>query len=102
MSESGPSKRRTRAVAAAAVVALVGLSACTSDPSAKRVAEDIIKAEAVLNPDLDEECLLAELDKFSNDDLKAIDEDLEADNSDRNTEGETALRAYELSLGRCT
>lgn len=90
-----------RTVAVAAVVALVGLSACTSDPGPKRVARDIIQAEAISNPALDEECLLSELDKFSNDDLKAIDEDLGADNSERNAEGEAALAAYEISLSRC-
>ncbi|BAN01318.1 hypothetical protein [Ilumatobacter coccineus] len=101
MTDSGPSKRRIRATAAAAVVALVGLSACTSDPGPKRVARDIIEAEAIENPDLDEQCLLDELDKFSDGELKAIDENIEAENSDRNAEGEAALAAFELSLARC-
>jgi uncharacterized lipoprotein len=101
MTETGPSKRRLRAAAVAAVVALVGLSACTSDPGPKRVARDIIEAQFLENPELDKECLLAELDKYSSDDLTAIDENLDADNSDRNAEGEAALAAFELSLGRC-
>lgn len=103
--------RRTRIGAAVAAVALVGLTACTSDPSPKRVAEDIIRsidleneirADEGLPPIVaDEECLLAELDKYSNDDLKAISDDLSAENSERNAEGETAIAAYELSLARC-
>lgn len=109
-----PSRRvggRARIGAAVAAVALLGLTACTSDPGPKRVAEDIIKsidlenenrAEEGLAPIVaDEECLLAELDKFSNDDLKAIADDLNADNSERNAEGETAIAAFELSLARC-
>ena len=94
--------RRGRVMAASvAAVALLGLSACTSDPGPKRVAQDIIKAEAILNPNLDEECLLAELEKFSNSELKDIDADLQADNSDRNAAGAAALTAYEFSLSSC-
>ena len=95
-----------------ASVALLGLTACTSDPGPKRVAEDIIKSidreneiraeEGLPLIVADEDCLLSELDKFSNSDLEAIADDLEADNSERNAEGETALAAYELSLARCT
>lgn len=109
--ERRPASRRVRVGAAVAALALVALTACTSDPSPKRVAEDIIRsidlenelrAEQGLPPIVaDEECLLAELDKYSNDDLRSIADDLNADNSDRNAEGETAIAAYELSLARC-
>lgn len=64
--------------------------------------ENELRAEQGLPPIVaDEECLLAELDKYSNDDLRSIADDLNADNSDRNAEGETAIAAYELSLARC-
>jgi uncharacterized lipoprotein len=99
--EVRPRARRARAIASVAVVAVLGLSACTSDPGPKRVAEDIIKREAILNPELDEACLLAELDRYSSSDLEQIAQDLAAENSERNASGETALRTYELSLSRC-
>lgn len=102
---------RGRFGAAIAAAALLGLTACTSDPGPKRVAQDIInsidleneiRAEQGLDPIVaDEECLMAELDKYSDGDLEEIADDLAADNSERNAEGETALKAYELSLARC-
>lgn len=100
--ESTTSTTKRVRLAAVAAVVLLGASACTSDPGPKRVAQDIIKAEALENPGLDEECLLNELDKFSDGDLQAIAEDLDAENSDRNEEGQVAVRAYELSLAACT
>ncbi|MEL6890786.1 MAG: hypothetical protein AAFP84_04265 [Actinomycetota bacterium] len=98
---AGCRARRTRRGVAVAVVGLLALTACTSDPGPKRVAEDIIKAEAFSNPDLDEECLLAELEKFSDDDLRQIESDLSASNSDSNDRGEAALVAYQRSLEAC-
>lgn len=97
-----PGSRRSivRAVAAG-VVGVVFLGACASDPGPKRVAEDIIRAEAFENPDLDEECLLRELDKFSDDDLRAIQGDLDSSDAARNERGEAALLAYQRSLEVC-
>lgn len=110
-SHASPTARRRRVGVAVAAIALIGLTACTSDPGPKRVAEDIIRsidleneirAEEGLPPIVaDEECLLTELDKYSDSDLKAISDDLTAENSERNAEGETAIAAYELSLARC-
>lgn len=95
--------RRTRTVRAigAGVAALLLASACTSDPGPKRVAQDIIEAEAFRNPELDEECLLRELDRYSEDDLRAIDDDLASSDQARNDEGEAALLAYQRSLEVC-
>lgn len=76
-------------------------SACTSDPGPKQVAEDIIKAESLNNPDLDEECLLRELDRYSDGDLRAIAEDLDSSDPARNEAGEAALLAYQRSLEVC-
>ena len=94
-----------------AAVALVGLTACTSDPGPKRVAQDIInsieleneiRAEEGLAPIVaDQECLETELGRFSNGELESIAEDIQAENTDDNAAGETALRAYELSLANC-
>lgn len=97
---SGARSRRVRAFAAAAGAVLL-FSACTSDPGPKQVAEDIIKAEAFNNPDLDEECLLRELDRYSDQDLRDIAADLNSSDSARNEAGEAALLAYQRSLEVC-
>lgn len=109
-SQTSTPSRRLRLACAVGVAALAA-TACASDPGPKRVAEDIIKsidleneirAEEGLDPIVaDEECLLTELDKYSDGDLRAISQNLTAENSDRNTEGERALAAFEISLARC-
>ncbi len=85
---------------AAAVVGVLALSACTSDPGPKRVAQDIIKAESEMNPELDEECLLDELDNYSNEELVAIADGLEATGPDQ-VEAEAALEKYQADLETC-
>ena len=94
-----------------AALALVALTACTSDPGPKRVAQDIIdsialeneiRAEEGLAPIVaDQQCLETELGRYSNGELEAIAEDLQAENTTDNAAGETAVRAYELSLANC-
>ena len=93
---------------AVGVVALVGLSACTTDPGPKRVAEDIIKTEAYNAeqagdpwPEGVEDCMLERLGEYSDDELSSIAEDLDAQNAARNEEGEAALAAYEADLAGC-
>jgi len=97
---SGARSRRVKAIAAA-IGAVLLFSACTSDPGPKQVAEDIIKAESLNNPDLDEECLLTALDRYTDSDLRAIADDLNSSDSARNEEGEAALLAYQRSLELC-
>lgn len=53
-----------------AAVALVGLSACTSTPSAKTVGEEII--EALDAPQAVKDCMAERLDAYTNDDLANI------------------------------
>jgi len=93
---------RSRRGIAAAVVGLLVLGACTSDPGPKRVAQDIIKAESLDNPDLDEECLLDQLDTYSNDELVAISEGLEKDNSADQATAEEDLAKFKADLEICT
>jgi len=85
----------------AGIGAVAVFSACTSDPGPKQVAEDIIKAEALNNPDLDEECLLTELDRYTDSDLRDIAANLNSTDPARNEEGEAALLAYQRSLEVC-
>ena len=65
------------------------------------MAEDIIKAESFANPDLDEECLLDELDNYSNAELEAIAEGLDREGSTDQAEAEAALDEFQASLESC-
>ena len=93
---------RSRRGVAAAVVGLLALGACTSDPGPKRVAQDIIKAESIANPDLDEECLLERLDDYSNDELVAISDGLAKENSADQAVAEEELAKFKADLETCT
>lgn len=83
------------------VVALLALAACTSDPGAQRVAEDIIRAESLENPRLDEECMLDALEDFTNEELEEIAGDIGSSNADTNAEGQAALDAFQTALEDC-
>jgi hypothetical protein len=61
---------RPAAVVGAAV--LLGLTACTSTPSAKAVAQDYVES-IDLEPE-QETCMLERLDNYTNDQLEAIGE----------------------------
>ncbi len=87
-------KRTGRRVGAVVAVALFGLAACTSDPGARRVAEDIIRAEAEANSDLDEQCMLDALEGIPDSELDQIT------SSNEDTRAQ-AQAAFEAALGAC-
>jgi len=110
-SETTPRSRRVRRSAAVGVVALFALSACTSDPGAKRVAQDIIEAESLrideaiasgenLVP-LDEECMLDVLDDFGKDELTDVANQLNSGDTSAQEEGAEALALFEAALDSC-
>ncbi|MFT6390846.1 MAG: hypothetical protein ACJA14_000353 [Ilumatobacter sp.] len=94
--------RRARRSIAAAVVGLLALSACTSDPGPKRVVQDIVEAEAVRNPNLDEQCMLDAIDEFSGEELEKMANDL--DSSDENAAAQAAedFESFNNALEACT
>jgi hypothetical protein len=61
------------AVLAVAVAALLGLAACTSNPSPKAVAQDYVESIPDLT-DAQRQCMLDKLDGYSNDTLTSIGE----------------------------
>jgi hypothetical protein len=63
---------RPTATVAVAIIALLGLGACSSTPSAKGVAEDYV--ESIDLTDEQEQCMLDKLDGYSSDELEAIGE----------------------------
>jgi hypothetical protein len=50
------------------LIAVLGVSACTSDPSATRVAEDLIKTQTQGQPEI-QECMLDVVTQYDLDDL---------------------------------
>lgn len=99
------SVRGRRRLAAVGVIALLGLAACTSDPSAKKVASDIIEAQALAaeeaGEDFPEQCMLDALDTFTNEELEEIANDLSNTNADTRAEAQVALDAFEAALAAC-
>jgi hypothetical protein len=66
------------ATAAVVIAALLGLGACTSTPGAKAVAQDFVESIG-LEPG-QEQCMLAKLDTYSEDQLEVIgEENIEVD-----------------------
>lgn len=95
--------RRGRRLAAASVVALLALGACTSDPGARRVAEDIIRAETEDDPNSDRrDCMLDVLDEdFTDEMLEEIVSQLSTPATEAGEDGETAADEYRAALDAC-
>lgn len=84
-------------VAGLAVVAVLGLSACNSDPGAKRVAEDIVDT-ALVNGEITQgvhDCLFDKIELYSEGDFEAITK--AADDPGPGT----ALDLFEADLAEC-
>ena len=82
--------RSPRRLAALAAIAVLGVAACDSQPSAKRVAEDIIKTLAVDDPEV-EACMLEVLDGYTKSELDAIGDGIDASNTVEQEESQAAL-----------
>ncbi len=85
---------RTLAVAAAAVL---GVSACTSDPSAERVAQDLVKTQAADFPEV-EECMLGVIDSY---DLNDLGDRANSDNTEISGPAIAELDRFEADLVSC-
>jgi hypothetical protein len=94
-------KRSGRRIGAVAVVAVLALASCTSDPGPRRVAQDIIKAEAIDNPELNEECMLTALEGFTDSQLTDISKQLDSANEATQAEGQAAYDEYRAALDAC-
>ena len=92
-----PSKRPVRRVLALLAVAVVGLSACNSDPGRKRVAEDIIETafeRGELSED-ERDCMFERVEAYSESELEQI-----ADSAAEAGPG-TELELFEADLVAC-
>jgi hypothetical protein len=98
------SSRRRRTVAAA-LVGLLALTACTSDPGPRRVAEDIIEGEYEEGniTEAEHDCMFAVLkDDYSEDELVTIAELIESTNEANVAEGEAEVARLRNDLSACT
>lgn len=89
--------RRRTILAASAAVLLLGLTACSTDPGARRVAEDIVKT-AVFDGDLTQaegDCMIEKLEDLDDDEFKAIND------SAADAGPGTLLDQYQADLAAC-
>ena len=85
-----------RSLVAVALVAVFGVSACTSDPSPTRVAQDLV--ETVSSTPEQEECMLDVIDDYELDDLG---KDATNDNPEISGPAQEELDAFEADLAAC-
>ena len=86
-----------RSLAAVALLAVFGVSACTSDPSPTRVAEDLVKT--VASTPEQEDCMLGVIADY---DLDTLGEDATNENPEISGPAQAELDAFEADLAACT
>jgi hypothetical protein len=91
---SSRSITRTLAIAA---VAVFGVTACTSDPSAERVAQDLVSTQTQGFPDI-EECMLGVIDDY---DLNDLGDNANSDNAEISGPATAELELFEADLVAC-
>lgn len=94
------SPRSFTKAAAVALVAIVGLTACQSDPSAKRVAQDLVKTLTQDEPEV-QECMLAVIDTYEGSELDDIGGDAEDGSLEEQAAANEALAKFERDLANC-
>jgi len=96
-------RRSPLTACAVASVAVIGLGACTSQPSEKAVVKDVIEGLAGLS-ETERTCMLDKVDTYSEDELKAIGEENEAidfNDPDAVDQGTEAFQNYVADLNSC-
>ena len=93
------------AVAALAVAATGLLGACTSQPSAKAVAKDVVQSITVPGgqrlPQSQQDCMLTVIDKMSTDQVKQLGADNLNATITSSGGGDPAMQAFIKELQRC-
>ena len=87
-----------RAVAVV-VIAAAGLTACSSNPSAKRVAEDLINTLA--ETDEERDCMLAKVDAIGSDELEEIGGNAETGDEAAKAAANAELDKLQAELESC-
>ncbi len=91
------STRSTARNLALVAVVVLGASACQSNPSAERVAEDLIKTQTQGHPEV-QECMLDAIDDY---DLNSLGDDANSDNTEVSGPALAELEAFEADLVAC-
>jgi hypothetical protein len=100
--------KRPRRVAVAAIAALAAtglLGACTSNPSTKAVAKDIVQSITVPGgdplPQAQQDCMMDVLDEMSSDQLDNLGEENEGATVGPESGGDEEMRAFVDRLQEC-
>ena len=91
------SRRSLTTTAALALVAIFGVSACTSDPSPTRVAQDLVKTETEGQPEI-QACMLDVIDQY---DLDTLGSDSVGGNAEKAKAADEQLAKFEADLNAC-
>jgi hypothetical protein len=91
------SRRPLANTVAIGLMAVLGVSACTSDPSAERVAEDLVKTLTQDHPEI-EECMLGVIDEY---DLNGLGDDANSENAEISGPALAELDQFEADLAAC-
>ena len=81
------------------LIAGLGVTACTSTPSAKRVAEDLINTLA--ETDAERDCMLEKVDVYSKDELEQIGDDAENGDEAAKAAANAELDKLQAELESC-
>ena len=93
-------KRLRRTTLAAVAVASIGLlGACTSQPSPKAVAKDVVQSLGL--PQSQQDCMLGAIDEMSSDELKALGNANDAETITDAESGTPEMQAFIASLADC-
>ena len=90
-------KTSLRSLATVAVVGMLALSACESDPSPTRVARDLVETETAGEPEI-QACMLDVIDQY---DLDQLGADAAGDNADKAKAADAELVKFEADLAAC-
>jgi len=82
---------------AIAAIAVLGVSACTSDPSPTRIAEDLVRTQAQDFPDI-EECMLGVIEDY---DLDGLGDDATSETPGVSQPALDELKKFEADLVAC-
>lgn len=96
MISSRPTRPFAKAVSIGAL-AVLGMSACTSDPSPTRVAQDLVNTVAQDHPEI-RDCMLGVIDDY---DLDQLGEDSISENPATSGPALEELQAFETDLAAC-
>jgi len=90
-------KTSLRLLAPVALVGMLALSACTSDPSPTRVAKDLVETETAGKPEM-QKCMLDVIDNY---DLDTLGADSIGGNAEKAKAADEQLAKFEADLAAC-